>query len=48
MNIEIILIAIIIIFIVCWTKFDEIVDYMANTIVGNIRELEGALNSVVM
>lgn len=30
MNIEIILIAIIIIFIVCWIKFDEIVDYMEN------------------
>ncbi len=27
---------------------NEIVDYMANTIVGNIRDLEGALNSVVM
>ena len=30
MNIEIILIAIIIIFIVCWIKYDEIVDYMEN------------------
>ncbi len=27
---------------------DEVVDYMASTIVGNIRDLEGALNSVVM
>ena len=30
MNIEIILIAIIIIFILCWIKYDEIVDYMEN------------------
>lgn len=27
---------------------NDVVDYMANTIVGNIRDLEGALNSVVM
>ncbi|MBY0377784.1 MAG: chromosomal replication initiator protein DnaA, partial [Gammaproteobacteria bacterium] len=27
---------------------NEVVDYMANTIVGNIRDLEGAINSVVM
>lgn len=30
------------------TLGEEIIDYMAQTVVGNIRDLEGALNSVVM